>query len=228
MNNIAQRLSEVREQIGSLAEKHGRMPDSITLLAVSKTHSDEAIRTAAAQGQLDFGENYVQEALEKIEKLADFPLIWHFIGPIQSNKTRDIATHFTWVHSLDRLKIAERLNTARPDSLDPLNICIQVNISGEKTKAGIRPGDVPAFARELTGFPRLRLRGLMTLPAPVAEVEQQRQPFRKLKALLQKLNKSGISADTLSMGTTTDLEAAIAEGATIVRVGTGIFGSRKG
>ena len=226
MNNIPQRLSKVRERIGALAEKYGRKPDSITLLAVSKAQPAAAVRTAAALRQADFGENYTQEALQKMGNLTDLPLIWHFIGPVQSNKTRDIAGRFAWVHSLDRLKIAQRLDAARPDRLDPLNVCIQVNISGESTKAGINPDAVPAFARDLAGFPRLQLRGLMAMPAPSADLEQQRRPFRELRALLKELKNDGIEADTLSMGTSGDLEAAIAEGATIVRVGTAIFGPR--
>ena len=226
MNNIAQQLSEVRKRVRALAKKYDRKPDSITILAVSKTRPDAAVRDAAALGQLDFGENYVREALEKMEKLADLPLIWHFIGPVQSNKTRDIAERFAWVHSLDRLKIAERLNAQRPAGLDPLNVCIQVNISGEDSKAGINPEAAPAFARDLAGFPRLRLRGLMAMPAPAAELEQQRRPFRELRMLLEELKKDGIEADTLSTGTSGDLEAAIAEGTTLVRIGTAIFGPR--
>ena len=227
MNNIAKRLSRVRQQITVLAEKYDRNPDSITLLAVSKTRPATAVRTAADHGQRNFGENYLQETLKKMENLADLPLIWHFIGPVQSNKARDIADRFSWVHSLDRLKIAERLNIARPSGLVPLNVCIQVNISGEASKAGVRPDRVPALAREIAGFPRLRLRGLMALPAPATDLARQRQPFRQLRMLLQALAVDGIAADTLSMGTTGDLEAAIAEGATIVRIGTAIFGTRQ-
>jgi len=199
----------------------------ITLLAVSKTVPASVVREAYNLGQKAFGENFVQEALNKMQDLHDLPLEWHFIGPIQSNKTRAIAQSFSWVHSVDRLKIAERLSAQRPESLPPLNVCLQINVSGETTKGGIAPADTVAVAHAIAILPRLKLRGLMAIPAPAEEQSAQRSAFAKMRELLIKLNTSGLSLDTLSMGMSHDLTAAILEGATIVRVGTAIFGSRK-
>lgn len=208
----------------------GRSAGSVTLLAVSKTFPAEAVRQAWAGGQRAFGENYVQEALAKIEALADLRagLQWHLIGPLQSNKTRPVAEAFDWVHSVDRLKIAQRLAEQRPAHLAPLQLCLQVNISGEASKSGVAPADVPALARAVAALPRERvmLRGLMAIPEPTGDFDAQRRPHRALRELLSALNACGLSLDTLSMGMSADLEPAIAEGATIVRVGTAIFGGR--
>jgi pyridoxal phosphate enzyme (YggS family) len=204
----------------------GRAPEQVRLLAVSKTFPADDVRAAAAAGQTAFGESYAQEALEKIALLTDLPLEWHYIGPLQSNKTRPIAEHFSWVHAVDRLKIAERLSAQRPTGLPDLNLCIQVNISGEASKSGVAPGEVLAMARAIAALPRLRLRGLMAIPEPAEGFEAQRAPFRRMRELLAELNAGGLPCDTLSMGMSGDLEAAIAEGATIVRVGTAIFGAR--
>jgi pyridoxal phosphate enzyme (YggS family) len=196
------------------------------LLAVSKTFPASAVREAVGAGQTAFGENYVQEGVEKIHALADLALEWHYIGPLQSNKTRTVAENFAWVHTVDRLKIAERLSAQRPLELPALNLCIQVNISGEATKAGVAPAAVLDLARAIVGLPRVRLRGLMAIPEPAEGFEAQRLPFRRLHDLLGALNLAGLACDTLSIGMSADLEAAIAEGATIVRVGTAIFGPR--
>jgi pyridoxal phosphate enzyme (YggS family) len=184
------------------------------------------VREAYAAGIVEFGENYLQEALEKQADLTDLPLSWHFIGPIQSNKTRAIAEHFAWVHSVDRLKIAQRLSEQRPAGLPPLNICIQVNVSGEASKSGCTAVDLPALAQAISALPNLRLRGLMAIPEPAATFEAQRAPHRALHALFERLRAEGLALDTLSMGMSADLEAAVAEGATMVRVGTAIFGAR--
>lgn len=226
MKNIAQGLARVRESIHAAERMYGRQPGTVTLLAVSKSRTPQDILAAAAAGQRDFGENYVQEALPKITQLARPDLRWHFIGPVQSNKARIVAGHFQWLHSLDRIKLATRLNESRPDGLPPLNVCIQVNISGEDSKSGITPAGLPELAAAVSGLPRLKLRGLMALPEPVDEFEAQRRQFRTLRECLERLNRGGLALDTLSMGTTQDLEAAIAEGATVVRVGTGVFGPR--
>ena len=226
MENTAESLELVLSQKRLTEQKYGRNPGSVKLLAVSKTRSVNDIRAARAGGQLDFGENYVQEAVNKILEINDPRLVWHFIGPVQSNKARQIATHFHWVHSVDRLKIAHRLNDARPQHLPPLNICIQVNISDETSKSGISPEDLPQLAAACRDLPNLRLRGLMTLPKPCTDLEQQRIPFRQVKLMLDSISSSEYPMDTLSMGTTNDMEAAIAEGATIVRSGTAIFGAR--
>lgn len=206
------------------------MSQSVTLLAVSKTFPAEAVRQAHAAGQQAFGENYVQEALAKIEALADLraQLQWHLIGPLQSNKTRPVAEAFDWVHSVDRLKIAQRLAEQRPPALPPLQLCLQVNISGEDSKSGVAPADVPALAQAVAALPRERvvLRGLMAIPEPAGDFEAQRRPHRALRELLAAVNAQGLALDTLSMGMSADLEAAVAEGATIVRVGTAIFGRR--
>lgn len=227
MQNIARNLEHIRAELRALEARHGRVPGSVALVAVGKGHGPNAIREAAAAGQREFGESYVQEAVAKMEQLAGLALVWHFIGPIQSNKTRPIARHFAWAHSVDREKTARRLSEARPASAAPLNVCIQVNISGESTKSGVAPGAVTDLARCIAGLPGLRLRGLMALPAPVADRERQRESFRGVRDLFDGLLRAGLAVDTLSMGTTGDLEAAVAEGATIVRVGTGIFGARE-
>jgi pyridoxal phosphate enzyme (YggS family) len=220
------RLSAVRERIGAACAAASREPGSVLLLAVSKTFPADAVRDAAAAGQREFGENYVQEALDKIDATRGMDIIWHFIGPIQSNKTRPIAEHFDWVHSVDREKIARRLSEQRPAGMAPLNVCIEVNVSGEATKSGVAPADVPSLARLMAGLPRLRLRGLMAIPEPTQNMALQRRRFAELRALQEALARDGIVLDTLSMGMSADLEAAIAEGATIVRVGTAIFGER--
>lgn len=196
------------------------------LLAVSKTWPAERVRDAAAAGQQAFGENYVQEGVVKVEALAGLGLEWHFIGPLQSNKTRLVANSFAWVHSIDRLKIAERLSEQRDVHLPPLEVCIQVNVSGEESKSGVAPDDLPDLARAVAALPRLRLRGLMAIPEPTSDVALQRARFACLRQLRDQLNAGGLQLDTLSMGMSDDLEAAIAEGATMVRVGTAIFGGR--
>ena len=204
----------------------GRDANLVQLLAVSKNFSVEHVFAAHSAGQADFGENYVQEGLEKIAALAHLPLTWHFIGPIQSNKTRPIAENFAWVHGVDRLKIAERLSSQRPGNMPDLQLCIQVNVSGEASKSGVSPADALELARAIARLPRVRLRGLMTIPEPAGCSEKKRAPFRTLRELLDEVNTCGLACDTLSMGMSADLEAAIHEGATIVRVGTAIFGQR--
>jgi pyridoxal phosphate enzyme (YggS family) len=201
---------------------------SVTLLAVTKTFGPQAVRDAFAAGQRAFGENYVQEAAEKMHALADLrgQIEWHLIGPLQSNKARIVAAQFDWVHSIDRLKLAERLSAARPAELAPLQVCLQVNISGESTKSGVAPADTLALAQAVAALPRLHLRGLMAIPEPAGDFDAQRVPHRALARLLFELNAAGLALDTLSIGMSTDLEAAIAEGATIVRVGSAIFGER--
>ncbi|QFY88560.1 YggS family pyridoxal phosphate-dependent enzyme [Magnetovirga frankeli] len=226
MTEIAKNLNQLREQIQQLAQRHGYRADDILLLAVSKTKPASAIRAAFAAGQRHFGENYLQEALEKQGELADLPLEWHFIGRIQGNKTRPIAEHFSWAHSLDSLKHAQRLAEQRPAPLPPLNVCLQVNLSGEASKGGVAPEQLPSLAEQVAQLPRLRLRGLMTLPAPASDLAQQRRPFHQLAELKQRLCAQGLALDTLSMGMSADLEAAIAEGSTLVRIGTALFGSR--
>ena len=196
------------------------------LLAVSKTFPADALRAACAAGQSRFGENYVQEALAKQAELADLDLEWHFIGPLQSNKTRPVAENFSWVHSVERLKIAERLSIQRPADLPPLNICVQVNVSGEASKSGCAPTEVPALCRAVAALPKLRLRGLMAIPESTEDSALARQRFANLRALRDRLNETGLALDTLSMGMSHDLEDAIMEGATLVRVGTAIFGER--
>jgi len=227
MTAIAYNLQAVKSAIAKAAHFAQRQEDNIALLAVSKTFPSTAIRLAYEAGQSAFGENYVQEALDKMNELGDLPLEWHFIGPIQSNKTRLIAENFAWVHSVDRLKIAERLSAQRLQTLPPLNICIQVNISNEDSKSGILAGDTLKLALELAKLPRLKLRGLMTIPAPSENPEDQRQPLACLRDLLLQLKSHGLEMDTLSMGMSHDFEAAIMEGATIVRIGSAIFGERK-
>ncbi len=219
-------LAAVVERIRSAERLAGRAPSSVQLLAVSKTRTADELRTLAGQGQRRFGESYLQEASGKIETLGDLNLEWHFIGPIQSNKTRTIAQFFDWVHSVDRLKIAQRLNEQRPPERPPLNICLQVNVSAEPTKSGVSLAELPALARKLTALPRLRLRGLMAIPAPEEDPDRQRLPFRLLREAFVGLQQEGLALDTLSMGMSDDLEAAILEGATMVRVGTALFGPR--
>lgn len=219
-------FQDVNNRIEKALKKSGRSHSELTLIAVSKTQPASQLRALAAQGQRDFGESYVQEALVKLAALSDLDLIWHFIGPIQSNKTRPIAEHFAWVHSVDRLKIAERLSTQRPAHLPPLNVCIEVNISGETSKDGVAPTAVPALASAIAHLPKLRLRGLMAIPAPTANPAEQRKAFHRLRDLLGQLHTDGLDLDTLSMGMSNDLEAAIAEGATHLRVGTALFGER--
>jgi hypothetical protein len=228
MPDLAHNLDAVHQRIALAAQVAGRDPASIALLAVSKTFPAEDVRAAHAAGQRAFGENYVQEALTKVEALVDLraSLVWHFIGPLQSNKTRPVAEHFDWVHSVDRLKIAQRLSEQRPDTLPPLNICLQINISGEASKSGITPGEAVEVARAIAALPKLRLRGLMAIPEPAGDIEQQRVPHRALRELFEHLRAEGFELDTLSMGMSGDLEAAVLEGATIVRVGTAIFGAR--
>ena len=226
MATIGVNLQAVRQRIAQAARACGRDPGDVALLAVSKTFGADAVAAALACGQQAFGENYVQEALDKIAALPDSRLDWHFIGPIQSNKTRVIAENFDWVHSVDRVKIAERLSAARPGQLPPLQICIQVNIGGEDTKSGVAPADTAALARAVAALPRLKLRGLMAIPPPSPDPAQQRRHFAALRELKSALTRDGSALDTLSMGMSADLEAAIAEGATIVRVGTAIFGER--
>ncbi|MBP0633792.1 MULTISPECIES: YggS family pyridoxal phosphate-dependent enzyme [unclassified Cupriavidus] len=228
MSVIAANLQAVRQRIAAAAQQAGRQPGDIALLAVSKTVSADRVRAAAEAGQLAFGENYVQEGVEKIAALADLRdrLQWHFIGPLQSNKTRLVAEHFDWVHAIDRLKIAERLSAQRPAGMAPLQLCIQVNISGEASKSGVAPADVPALAQAVAALPGLRLRGLMAIPEPEDDPVAQRRPFATMRSLLRGLREAGLDVDTLSMGMSGDMEAAIAEGATMVRIGTAIFGAR--
>ena len=228
MSSIAANLQQVRERITRSCDAAGRDAQSVTLLAVTKTFGATPVREAHAAGQCDFGENYVQEALAKIEALADLrpQLQWHFIGPLQSNKTRPVAEAFDWVHSVDRLKIAQRLSEQRPAGLPPLQVCLQVNVSGEASKSGVAPAELPPLAQAVAALPRLRLRGLMSIPEPAEGLAAQRAPHRQLRELLAALNAQGLALDTLSMGMSADLEAAVLEGATLVRVGTAIFGAR--
>lgn len=223
MDTVKIALQAIQARTTAAATAAGRAPQTVQLLAVSKTVSAGVIRAAAAAGQRDFGESYVQEALVKIAALADLSLTWHFIGPVQRNKTRMLAEHFDWIHSVDRAVIAQRLNDARPAALPPLNICIQVNISGEASKSGVMPDQAPALAREVAKLPRLRLRGLMAIPQADAAPALLHSQFRGLRRLRDDLE---MALDTLSMGMSGDLEAAIAEGATLVRVGSAIFGPR--
>ncbi|WP_223504167.1 YggS family pyridoxal phosphate-dependent enzyme [Pseudomonas sp. GL-RE-29] len=223
MSTIADNISLVSSRIHAATLAANRAENSVQLLAVSKTKPAQALREAYAAGLRDFGENYLQEALGKQLELADLPLIWHFIGPIQSNKTRAIAEHFDWVHSVDRLKIAQRLSEQRPADLPPLNICIQVNVSGEASKSGCAPADLPALANAISELPRLKLRGLMAIPEPTEDRAAQDAAFAAVQSLQASLN---LPLDTLSMGMSHDLESAIAMGATWVRIGTALFGAR--
>ena len=228
IGSIASNLQSVHQRIAAACAAGGRSAGSVQLLAVSKTFPAEAVREACAAGQRAFGENYVQEGLAKITELTDLrsQLEWHLIGPLQSNKTRDVAGVFDWVHSVDRLKIAERLSAQRPADLPPLQVCLQVNISGEPSKSGLLPADVAAVAAAVAALPRLVLRGLMAIPEPVADLQAQRAPHRALRELMAAVNATGLALDTLSMGMSADLEAAVLEGATQVRVGSAIFGGR--
>ena len=228
MTTISANLQAVLARIGEAARRCGRQPEEISLLAVSKTWPGSYVQEAARAGQKAFGENYVQEGVDKVHETALSDLDWHFIGPLQSNKTRPVAEAFQWVHSVDRFKIAERLSQQRPAHLPPLQICLQVNISNEDSKSGVPEEDVASLAQQIARLPHLKLRGLMTIPAPASEFAQQRAPFRRLRELYEQLNRSGFALDTLSMGMSNDIEAAIAEGSTLVRVGTAIFGERKG
>ena len=223
MSTIADNIGLVRQRIRAAADAVQRDANSIHLLAVSKTKPAQAVREAYAAGMRDFGENYLQEALGKQAELTDLPLSWHFIGPIQSNKTRAIAENFAWVHSVDRLKIAQRLSEQRPADLAPLNICIQVNVSGEASKSGCTPADLPALANAISALPRLKLRGLMAIPEPTEDRAAQDAAFAAVRDLQASLN---LPLDTLSMGMSHDLESAIAQGATWVRIGTALFGAR--
>ena len=226
MTTIASNLQAVRERIATACTSAGRSVEDVTLLAVSKTFGPGAVREAHAAGQMAFGENYVQEALEKMADLADLPLQWHCIGPLQSNKTRPVAEHFDWVHTVDRLKIAERLAAQRPAGRAPLNVCIQVNVDGGSTKAGVAPAEALALARAVAALPGLRLRGIMTIPEPAADFIAARALHAGARAVFDQLNGAGLALDTLSMGMSADLEAAVAEGSTLVRVGSAIFGGR--
>jgi pyridoxal phosphate enzyme (YggS family) len=226
-DTLCQRLEAARRRIALAAERAGRVPDSVTLVAVSKTKPASLLRAAWHCGQRRFGENYVQEAIPKIEALDDLAPEWHFIGPIQSNKTAAIAGRFDWVHSIDRIKIARRLSAQRPSALPPLQCCLQVNVSGETTKAGLAIGRVAELAAIVAELPGLCLRGLMAIPARAADIEAQRRDFRRVYTEFESLRARGFVLDTLSMGMSADLETAIAEGATLVRVGTAIFGPRQ-
>jgi len=230
MSSIPENLQAVLERIRAVKIHSGREGDLVELLAVSKTFGADAVIEAADAGQSAFGENYLQEALDKKQAVQalrpDLLLKWHFIGPIQSNKTRPIAENFDWVHSVEREKIAQRLADQRPAHLPPLNVCLQVNVSGEASKSGVAPEELPALAQAVAKLPQLKLRGLMAIPEPEDDLEQQRAPFRALRTMLEQLRAQGLELDTLSMGMSGDMDAAIAEGATVVRVGTAIFGKR--
>jgi PLP dependent protein len=230
MVSIGSNLQEVKRRIAAAALAAGRSEQSVTLLAVSKTFGADAVRAAHAAGQRAFGENYVQESLAKIEALADLrsQIVWHLIGPLQSNKTRPVAEAFDWVHSVDRLKIAERLAEQRPAWLPPLQLCLQVNVSGEASKGGVAPAELAALAQAVAALPghRVQLRGLMSIPEAVPGFDAQRAPHRRLREMFSSLNEQGLALDTLSMGMSADLEAAVAEGATVVRVGSAVFGAR--
>ena len=227
MTTIAQRSQVILAQLADSARIAKRSPASVTLVAVSKTHTSEALRQAYAAGLHDFGESYLQEALAKQASLSDLPIIWHFIGPIQSNKTKPIAEHFAWVHGVDRFKIAQRLSDGRPDHLPPLNFCIQVNVSSEASKSGCSPEQTAELVKQVAKLPRLRLRGLMTVPASTTDITMQRKQFRMLHDLMYAINAEGGAMDTLSMGMSDDFASAIAEGSTMVRIGTAIFGKRR-
>ena len=228
--SISAHIEQVGQAIAAAAQAAGRDPKSVSLIAVSKTFGPEAVIAAADAGQRAFGENYLQEAVDKMRAVRsarpDLDLEWHFIGPIQSNKTRSVAEHFDWVHAVDREKIAKRLSEQRPSTLPPLQICLQVNVSGEQSKSGVSPADVIPLARAVSAMPGLRLRGLMAIPEPSEDLLKQRAPFNQLRQLAQQLREAGIDTDTLSMGMSADMVAAIAEGATMVRIGTAIFGQR--
>lgn len=226
MASIPENISSVRQQINQASQQYGRAPNSVTLLAVSKTQGPEKLQEAYQAGQREFGENYVQEALEKIQAMALPEIVWHFIGPIQANKTRDIAENFHWVESVDRMKIAQRLSSQRPESLGPLNVCIQVNISAEQSKSGIAIDQAQSLCEQVSQLPNLRLRGLMAIPAPSTEPAVQRKAYEPLRELFERLAPQFAHFDTLSIGMSGDYSAAISQGSTIVRVGSAIFGAR--
>ena len=228
MATISSNIQQVRARIAQACDSARRPVQSVTLLCVSKTFGPDAVRAAHAAGERCFGENYVQEALDKIAALADLreSIEWHLIGPLQSNKTRVVAEQFDWVHSVDRLKIAQRLSEQRPAHLPPLQLCLQVNISGEASKSGLAPAEVGAVAQSVAALPRVVLRGLMAIPEPAGSLQAQRAPHRALRELLEELRAQGLPLDTLSMGMSADLDAAILEGASIVRVGSAVFGAR--
>ncbi len=226
MTTIASNLQAVHANIAAAAHAYNRADENIMLLAVSKNFPSDAVRAAYHAGQTNFAENYLQEALNKMAALHDLPLQWHFIGPIQSNKTRAIAENFSWVHSVERYKVAERLSQQRPATLPPLQICLQVNISGEFSKSGVAATDATELAIQIAALPNLQLRGLMTVPAPSDDLAQQRAAFADLRTLKDRINCAGLHLDTLSMGMSHDYQAAIAEGATMLRIGTAIFGVR--
>ena len=226
MTTISKALQAVQARIQRAAMHCGRRSDAITLIAVSKTVSAESLRIAYAYGQRAFGESYVQEALPKIAALQDLALEWHFIGPLQSNKTKIVAENFAWVHSVERAKVAQRLSEQRPQAMPPLNICLQVNVSGEASKRGVAPAEVLALAQAVATLPKIKLRGLMAIPEATADVLKQRVQFHLLRELFDQLNLHGLALDALSMGMSDDLETAIAEGATLLRVGSAIFGVR--
>jgi len=226
MQNIEKNLARINQQIEHAASDFDRETSKISLLAVGKRKPASDLRNAYNCGQRDFGENFLQEAQEKMRELADLDVVWHFIGPVQSNKTKVLAESFDWVHCVDRLKIAQRLSNQRPESMPPLNICIQVNIDLEASKSGVAPGEIFALAEAIRYLPQIRLRGLMAIPAQRTNFESQREPFAKLKQALHDLQQRGLECDTLSMGMSHDMRAAIAEGSTLVRIGTAIFGER--
>lgn len=226
MATIASNLQAVRAAIASAALSAGRAVDDVALLAVSKTFPDSAVRAAFEAGQTRFAESYLQEALEKMALLQDLPIEWHFIGPVQSNKTRAIAEHFSWVHSVDRLKVAERLSAQRPSHLPPLQLCLQVNISSEDSKSGVHPDEVCDLASQIVSLPNLQLRGLMAVPKSCEDTALQRAAFAQLRGLQDVLKAQGLPLDTLSMGMSHDFDSAIREGATMVRIGSAIFGNR--
>ncbi|NOS95933.1 MAG: YggS family pyridoxal phosphate-dependent enzyme [Methylotenera sp.] len=225
MTTISNRLQHILATIQS-AQAISKYQQQVKLLAVSKAQSASAVREAFAVGQTSFGENYLQEALDKQAALTDLPIEWHFIGPIQSNKTQPIAQHFSWVHSIDRLKIAQRLNEARPTDLAPLQVCIQVNVSNESSKSGVSPHDLASLATSIVSLPRLKLRGLMAIPAPTHDINQQQAQFKQVRQCYDALLTKGFTLDTLSIGMSDDYTIAIAEGATIVRIGSALFGAR--
>ena len=227
MGSIPDNLQAVKGRIAGAARAAGREPAAVTLLAVSKNHAPALIEQAYGAGQHAFGENYVQEAAEKMDALAALPIEWHLVGPLQSNKTRLVAERFQWVHTIDREKIARRLSEQRPEALPPLEVLVQVNVSGEASKSGVAPGEVPALAKVVANLPRLRLRGLMSVPEPTADERTRHARFREVRELYESLKRSGLKLDTLSMGMTADMQAAVAEGSTMVRIGTAIFGERQ-
>jgi len=226
MTTISNNFQQVRERVAAACAAAQRPVNDVTLLAVSKTFGPEAVRELHACGQTSFGENYIQEAVEKMALLSDLPLQWHCIGPIQSNKTRLVATHFHWAHTVDRLKIAERLSAQRPEDLPPLQVCLQVNVDGGATKAGVPPGEALALARAVTALPRLQLRGLMSIPEPATDYAAQYALHLRARELFEAMNAEGAGLDTLSLGMSGDLEAAVEAGSTLVRVGTALFGGR--